>query len=350
MKRGDGSGFNLEWIKKIFWILAFSFTAYGLFKIEQKLLSVDLPEPGQNVKIYANQVRDDLQLTFCTAISQAKKSIVLIIYSLQDQKILHALQKKANEGVRVKIFCDVGVRNSIMYQLGPHVEMVKIESKKLMHQKILLIDEEQIWIGSSNMTTDSLRMYGNLVVGMVHPEFAGLILRKVDEFSPNAHRKAIPKQTFAVGKQRVEFWFLPDNPEADKHLIQLINQAQKDIRIAMYTWTHRELALAVIHAFKRGVHVEVVIDAKAGKGAGAAIVKLLKQEKIPASLSLPGPMLHHKFAYIDHKILVNGSTNWTKGAFADNDDCFMVIYDLSVEQQAKMDALWDVIVLESESI
>ncbi|MBS4168732.1 phospholipase D-like domain-containing protein [Parachlamydia sp. AcF125] len=342
--------FNGNTLKKCLWAILFGLSTYGFFQIEQKLVWVDLPQHGQNIKIYANQIRDDLQLTFCKAISQAKKSVILIIYSLQDQKILQALSKKAAEGARVQIFCDVGVKNSVLYQLGPHVEIIKIESRRLMHQKILMIDEEQIWIGSSNMTTDSLRMYGNLVVGMVHPEFAKHILQKVNEFSIDAQRKPVPKQAFAVGSQQVEFWFLPDNPQADKQLIHLIHQAKKEIRIAMYTWTHRELALAVVDAFKRGVRVEVVIDAKAGKGAGASIVKLFKQEGIPASLSLPGPMLHHKFAYIDRKILVNGSTNWTKGAFAENDDCFMIIYDLIAEQRAKIEALWDIIVLESEEI
>jgi phosphatidylserine/phosphatidylglycerophosphate/cardiolipin synthase-like enzyme len=108
----------------------------------------------------------------------------------------------------------------------------------------------------------------------------------------------------------------------------------------MFTWTRRDLASSVVAASRRGVDVEVVIDYNAGRGAGAEIVRLLKQGGVTVHLSRGGPLLHHKFLYIDGSVLVNGSANWTRAAFRQNNDCFIVIKELNDEQRNQLDALW----------
>ena len=77
-------------------------------------------------------------------------------------------------------------------------------------------------------------------------------------------------------------------------------------------------------------------------------MQILGKAGIPIRLKTGQGLLHHKFAYIDDTILVNGSANWTQQAFKSNDDFFVVIYPLTSEQQKKMDQLWDVIQHESE--
>ena len=39
-------------------------------------------------------------------------------------------------------------------------------------------------------------------------------------------------------------------------------------------------------------------------------------------------------------ILEIGSANWTKAAFKQNDDCFLIIHDLADEQRQSMQKLW----------
>lgn len=331
---------------KSIWVVILPLIILAFYKVEQSLIHVDLPKSEGVVKIYANQVRDDLRHTFSTAILEAKKSILLIIFTLHDPQIIQALRKKSDEGVTVKVICDSRVSNETLRKLGSKVSVVKIKGKNHMHLKILVIDDEQTWIGSSNMTTDSLRMFGNLVVGFVHPEFAQMVTQKADQLIANTN-EPIPMQEFLVGDQRVEFWFLPDSPHAVQRIIQLINDAKKSIRVAMFMWTRKDFAWAVINAYKRGIHVDVVLDEKSAKGAGSEVAFLLKTNHTPVSLSLPGPMLHHKFAYIDEKILVNGSANWTFSAFNTNEDCFIIIFDLNEEQRSKLDKLWSVIKLDS---
>ena len=83
-------------------------------------------------------------------------------------------------------------------------------------------------------------------------------------------------------------------------------------------------------------------------GASAKVAALLKKGGIPVKCNRGGNLLHHKFMYIDGKTLVNGSANWTKAAFEKNDDCFIILHDLTDTQREFMDKLWAVI--DSETV
>jgi phosphatidylserine/phosphatidylglycerophosphate/cardiolipin synthase-like enzyme len=197
------------------------------------------------------------------------------------------------------------------------------------------------------MTADSLYINGNLVTALHSEHVAKNIHDKAETLKVEGRGDSFPFENFMIGNQQVELWFLPDNKNAVMRLKKLIQGAQKSVRVAMFTWTRQDLAKTVINAAKRGVKTEVVIDHCAGKGAGAKIVKLLKDNNIDVYLSTGTPLLHHKFLYIDNKYLVNGSANWTKAAFTQNDDCFIVIHDLTDKQNEQMETLWNVILNES---
>ncbi len=115
----------------------------------------------------------------------------------------------------------------------------------------------------------------------------------------------------------------------------------------MFTFTRQDFAQAIIQAAKRGVKTEVVIDHQSAKGASAKVVALLQKAGVSVSLSQGSALLHHKFLYIDGKVLENGSANWTKAAFTQNDDCFLILHELNDSQKQQMEKLWKVIKAES---
>jgi phosphatidylserine/phosphatidylglycerophosphate/cardiolipin synthase-like enzyme len=323
--------------------------AFSLW-VQEPSQETRLPETGTPVELYANQVKDDLTATYSTAIESAQRSILLVIYSLTDPDIIACLRQKSLNGVDVRVICDAKASPNILQKLGPKVNLTRRFGPGLMHQKILVVDDTYTWLGSANMTTESLRMHGNLVAAFESPQIAQHILAKAATMREEGRDESFPHREFSIGNQSIELWFLPDDKTAVKRLQKLISSAKKTIRIAMFTWTRKDLAQSVIDASKRGVHTEVVIDQYQGKGAGSKIVELLKTNGIQVSLSRGGPLLHHKFLYIDDDILVNGSANWTRAAFTQNDDCFMVIHHLNDRQKAQMDQLWRIISTECEAV
>lgn len=327
--------------------IAFCLSA-ATYYITESHVAAPLPQSDQPPLIYSTPGRDDLAFTLSKAISEAKQSVLLIIYTLTDPKIIHALNEKSRSGIPVQVICDGKACAYVERKLDPHIQLLRRFGPCLMHQKILVVDKSQVWIGSANMTGESLRMHSNLVTAMVSPDLAAIVTEKADSFEEvGCNSKKISHRDYLMGNQKVEMWFLPDDRGAVNRIKSLIEGARKTIRVAMFTWTRRDFAEKLIEAYKRGIKVEVVLDYNSSQGSSANIMKFLIQRGIPVRLSQGEGLLHHKFMLVDDTTLVNGSANWTKAAFTQNDDCFIVIHDLNEEQRKQLDAIWSDIMKES---
>ncbi len=321
--------------------------------IYQLIQNVHIPQPTKvpssnaPVELYSNQTQDDLTRLYLHAIGSAKESITLVIYALTDHEIIQALQRKSEEGIPVYIVCDAKASPGITKEL-PKATIVRRFGDGLMHQKILIIDNKQIWLGSANLTYSSLNIHGNLVVGIDNPALAEALTNRAKSMDEDGgvSSRLMHRETTA-GPQNLELWVLPDDPNASKRMIELFRSAKKSIKVAMFTWTRFDFTQELIDAAKRGVQVQAVLDRYAGKGASAKVVSLFEKAGIPVRFSTSQGLLHHKFAYIDDSILINGSANWTSAAFKSNDDYFIVVYPLTPDQQIKMNQLWSAIYRQS---
>lgn len=313
------------------------------FWIQEQQLETRVADSSVPIELYANQANDNLSHTFTTAIDSAQKSVLLLIYSLTDPQIIECLKNQSLNGVSVKVVCDAKASPHVNKLLGDQVQLTRRFGPGLMHQKILVVDEERVWLGSANMTSDSLRMHGNLVTALISESLAQHIHRKAETLDIEGHGAPFLNDIFTIGGQPIELWFLPDDHKAVLRIKNLIRGAKKTIRVAMFTFTRQDFAQALIDAERRGVRTEIVVDHTSGKGSSSKVVKTLKDSGIDISLSLAGPLLHHKFLYIDDQVLVNGSANWTKAAFNHNDDCFIVMHKLTEQQNDQMENLWRII-------
>lgn len=315
--------------------------------IAEAIYTVNLPDSDHPVEFYSTEMQDDLSLTMSRAIELAKGSVTLIIYSLTDPKIICSLKDKSAAGCLVKVICDAKTSPDLDEKLGPNVKLLRRFIKGLTHIKLLIIDEKQVWIGSANMTRESLRHHGNLMVAIESAPLAAMAQAKARSLTSTERLQLLTHRSFPLGQQDVELWFLPDDPMAIARLKKLIQSAQKTIRIAMFTWTRRDLAQEVIQAKKRGIKVTVVLDRSAAMGAGEQITAMLRKGGVRVKLSQGAPLLHHKFMLIDNCTLVNGSANWTMAAFNKNDDCFIVLHPLLESQQLLLNKTWRVIMQDS---
>ena len=137
------------------------------------------------------------------------------------------------------------------------------------------------------------------------------------------------------------------------HLLREIEQAKKELLVAVYAFTSDELAGALAQAKKRGVAVQVVLDrdfdARSEKSKG----KFLEGQKIPVrrvsglksnSPEMDAGLMHQKFAVIDRKNLFTGSYNWTHSAEKLNDENLLLFRDagpLADEYRKIFFQLWE---------
>jgi cardiolipin synthase A/B len=332
---------------RFIWTALIILTASAFGWLGFHLTHTRLPEENTPIHLYSQETRDDLQLAYKQAITEAKKSIYLTIYSLRDVKIINALRDAADHGVSVNILCDKNASSGVAKKLGNGIQTHYRKGKGLMHQKILVVDEKNSYCGSSNLTTASLKMHGNLVLGIYSPALADYLIKKFNNLKQEGLVEALPAKTFSVAGQQLEMRLLPDDSNGVKRLRSVIRSAEKTVKVAMFTWTRFDLANEIIQAQKRGVEVEVVLDRNSATGVSARVAQKLLEAGIVVRVNTGEELLHHKYLLVDNTTLVNGSANWTKAAFVNNDDCFMVLSPLTDEQSTILKKMWSVIQLNS---
>ena len=270
--------------------------------------------------------------TLLEAVHQADSDIHLVMFGLHDPGMLAALEHRTHEGVPLNLYFDPnGSPHLHQRPLGAAFHPIRI--KGLMHQKILVIDDSLVFIGSANFTASSLKMHDNLVIGMWSPTLAQFLK---DHPPPEpGHFRAF------IGGQDVELWLLPDaRGSALAEMRHLIREAKEEVHCGLFALTHSGLIDELIDAQRRGVKVHLALDRNAGYGSSAKGYQRLREAGIRVRLSEGMQLLHHKFLLIDGKTLISGSANWTKAAFNQNSDCLLILRNLNPQQQKVMMRIW----------
>lgn len=129
-------------------------------------------------------------------------------------------------------------------------------------------------------------------------------------------------------------YFLPfESRQALGHLISLINGAQKNINISIYSFTNKEIAKALKKAAQRGVSINIIYDMESNKKNPKSTIGYLSKYKNIQTCLLSGlsaknkqykGLMHQKMAIIDRSVLILGSANWSKSAFENNYETLML--------------------------
>lgn len=318
-------------------LIAYAYTNYR---------TPDLPKGNSVASLYSNQMDHDLKNIYLKAIYSAKKSILVLNYSIRDLSIINALSEQSRRGIDVRVITDAGTSGNLKNLIGSSVKIDYKQGEGIMHLKLMVIDDNQVWIGSANMTGDSLNRNGNLIFAINSPVLAQAVNNEAKSLF-NFSQKPPSPVALQLPNQKIELWFLPTaGKTALNRLLNLIYQAKSSIRIAMFAWTHSRLAEAVIDAHNRGILVEVVLDREQAFNSEGSVYKKLLGAGVSVALSNTNDLLHYKMAWIDKEILINGSSNWTLSAFNKNDDCILIVDPLTNEQQQAMSKLWKTINLK----
>lgn len=280
-------------------------------------------EQGSSI-LLSTDVDASLRPSLERAILDAKQSILMIIYSLSDPKIVNSLKSAAEKGVHVTVLYDPNETPNAAFMLGKKISCYPRRERGLMHNKLLVIDRSFVWIGSANMSTRSLTEQGNLVIGVNSPSMAEAIER-IGNVMINRSPLATPPFALDCAGSRWTLYFHPyHGKEALQHLITRIEQATKRVFVAMFTFTHPDLIAALCVAKKRGVDVRVVFDQESVQQTSRTAYIRCKREGIPCGYRTKTGLLHYKVALVDD-MLIAGSCNWTKAGFLSNHEAMLFI-------------------------
>lgn len=145
--------------------------------------------------------------------------------------------------------------------------------------------------------------------------------------------------TFSFSNQ---VFFSPDGGTREQ-LITLIQTTTGNIDIAIYSFTSKELAMALLAEQNKGRTIRVVADR--GQGEGKYSILGLLRKNIPVKY-LPVTnnrgMMHNKFMIINDKHLVTGSYNWSTNAEKYNYENCLILEDSQLIRKFSLefDKLW----------
>lgn len=288
----------------------------------------------KEIQIYSTDLNDSLEQVLVNDLRNAKENITLFTYSMSSKAIMRELKEKKREGVNVEVIVDCQASPLAKY-LEPEVKVVKRICQGLMHYKVIVIDHRYVWLGSANMTGDSLKLHSNVMERIDSSQLANYIEDRFKAMGNEGHqRRFAPYKT-----SDIEMWILPDSDGANR-IKDLMRSAKKTIKVAMYTFTRKDFADTLIRAKERGVDVQVILDRGMASGASKGIVEKLKDNGISVKTRSGDGLMHHKFMIIDDEIWVHGSANWTRAAFTQNDDYFIVHTSLDPKQKDEVLKIW----------
>lgn len=297
-----------------------------------------------------DQVGQGIDNIVVAEVAKAQKSIDITSFDLNLPSFVDAIIAAQQRGVQVRVVYD-GKNGSqkldaaqsptgqdfdaVSAMKNAGIQLVDDgRSNGLMHDKIILIDDKVLFMGSWNMSyNDTYRNNNNLLeitdptlIANYQAKFNELFLNK--QFGTHAEVGAQTPQLSLDGEQVLNY-FSPVDNVMDK-LVGLVNGAQSSIKFMAFTYTDPNLSQAMINRFQAGVDVEGVIE---NRGASQGALVPLACAKVPVKVDGNKYTMHHKVIVIDNRIVITGSFNFTKSADTANDDNVIVIYDPAVAQQ-----------------
>lgn len=295
-----------------------------------------------------DQVDNGIDKTVVEAVNLASTSVDITSFDLNLPSFITALKEAAGRGVQVRVVYD-GENGSMDLDaarnggkaLDTIAELEKAgiglvdggRSSGLMHDKIIIIDGKTLFMGSWNMSYNDTFRNNNNRLEITDPQLIANYQAKFDELylEKKFGRKSdvgalVPEMT--IDGVAVENYFSPPD-EVMQKLVAYVNGAQTSIRFIAFTYTHKDLAAAMISRYQSGVDVAGVIE---NRGASQGALVPLACASVPVKVDGNKYTMHHKVIIIDDNTVITGSFNFTNSADNENDDNIIVIHDPSVAQ------------------
>lgn len=156
------------------------------------------------------------------------------------------------------------------------------------------------------------------------------------EYKPGLYAQSI---VLNKNNQISKALFSPDD-NIKRTLLDLIESEKKSIKIAIYTLTCKEIAMALIDAKNRGIKIEIVTDKYYQRPESYSKIDLLIQNNLSIYTFAPKAktsycLMHNKFAIfenniLDRSIIWTGSFNWTKSANNSNQENVVINDDAEI--------------------
>jgi len=299
-------------------------------------------------------------------IKNAKKEILIAVYSVDSTEIVDELYKAADRGIKINIVFDFKKHTphaKLFNKQHSNISIIEVgkpddNQSSFMHNKFAIFDNKLLFTGSWNWTilqetidptyvfitrdADLIKSYTEEFARLYNDKYS----RKkflINEYNPFYTQKSFSDST-------IEIWFSPgiETNSIQKRTIDLINSSKKSIKILIWQMTDQAIAQAILEKAEEGIEIKIITDDEYIESDESGFVFLnekinekeldniivISDEKRNEEVAKKYPQfsnlnsfLHHHMLIIDDEIAMIGTNNWSdKGAF-DNDENIIICDD-----------------------
>jgi phosphatidylserine/phosphatidylglycerophosphate/cardiolipin synthase-like enzyme len=273
------------------------------------------------------------------AIDAARMSIDVAAYSLTLNSVRYALIRAHDRGVVVRMVMESTNMDSsdVKALQKAKIPIVGDNRPGLMHDKFMVIDRSEVWMGSMNFTDAGTYDDNNNLIRIRSVKMAENYSKEFEEmfvdnkFGPDTVAET-PNPALTIDGTEVDTYFSPDDGVLNA-LVPLLDSAQESIYFLAYSFTSNELGDIVRLKAKAGLTVQGVMDAEQVVSNQGTEYDPFKQAGMMVRKDGNEGLLHHKVFIVDGKIVAFGSYNFSKSAEENNDENLIIVYNEAIAQQ-----------------
>ena len=273
------------------------------------------------------------------AIDAARLSVDVAAYSLSLNSVRNALLRAHDRGATVRVVMESSNMDrsdpQIMIEAG--IPIIGDNRDGLMHDKFIIIDKSEVWVGSMNFTDGGGYEDNNNLMRIHSPKIAENYLKEFEEmFSENKFGEDVvpetPNPTITVDETRIDTYFSPDDGVLAA-LVPVLESAQESIYFLAYSFTSNQLGEIIRQKAEADVTIAGVMDDGQVRSNQGTEFDPFRQADLNVRMDGIDGLMHHKVFIVDEKIVVLGSYNFSQNAEQRNDENMLVIYDPVIAQQ-----------------
>jgi phosphatidylserine/phosphatidylglycerophosphate/cardiolipin synthase-like enzyme len=273
------------------------------------------------------------------AIDAARLSVDVAAYSLSLNSVRNALLRAHDRGATVRVVMESSNmdRSDPQILIEEGIPVIGDNRDGLMHDKFIIIDKSEVWMGSMNFTdggayddnNNLMRIRSTKIVENYLTEFEEMF--NDDLFGPDIAAQT-PNPTLTIDGARIDTFFSPDDGVLAS-LVPVLETAQESIYFLAYSFTSNQLGEIVRQKAEAGVTIAGVMDDEQIRSNQGTEYDPFRQADLDVRIDGIDGLMHHKVFIVDEKIVVLGSYNFSQNAEERNDENLMIIYDPVIAEQ-----------------
>ena len=267
------------------------------------------------------------------AIHDARLAVDLAVYDLDLWSLRDALLAAQERGVALRVVAESDNLDAPELQalLDGGIPVIGDRREGLMHNKFIIIDRAEVWMGSMNFTVNGAYRNDNNLLRLRSPELVQNYLVEFEEMFLSdsfGHEPAenTPFPTVEIDGVRVETLFSPDDGAAAR-IEELLRGAQESLRFMAFSFTADGIAAEMIARSRSGVEVAGVFDTGQVDSNRGTEYGHMRGAGLDVHLDGNERKMHHKVIIIDGEIVITGSYNFSASAERRNDENLLIFHD-----------------------